>query len=419
MIDLAAAAGKMHITTQRMVAKHPFHANLVATGVFVPEPVRTMAVTVRDGLLTFLYDPAFVLATELDVLIGSLLHETGHVLADHLTANPANYPDRRARTIAEEVTVNEWIIEPLPPGVLRIDQFGLVPDEDTDTRYERLRDPKSGSVPNSGRRVPKKGTRGNKKTGRGRDSTPPIETFDDHSFWDATRNDPIRTRQVIDQVVVAAADRLGPDEGRSMSKGEHQRVRDARGRIPRCAASDEIDGGVGRVRWQPILERLVGRRREAVANFRRPSRRFPSFVGIVPAFFHRTARLRVCAVVDTSGSMDARTLAVINGELAVLARLHDVTVVQCDDRVRSVAPFTGQIARIIGRGNTDFRPPLERVFLADQGAEVVVYFCDGQGPAPVRAPRVPVIWAITAAGRRPAAWGHMISLPAASAARAS
>ncbi|MEA2327812.1 MAG: hypothetical protein QOE68_2771 [Thermoanaerobaculia bacterium] len=414
MIDVAAAAGKMHIVTQRMVAKHPFHANIVAGGVFVPETVRTMAVTVRDGLLTFVYDPSFVLATELDVLIGSLLHETGHVLADHLTANPADYPDRRARTIAEEVTVNEWIIEPLPPGVLRIDQFGLVPDEDTDTRYERLRDRKNGpAVPNSGPRVPKKGPRGNKKTPRGRDSTPPVQTFDDHSFWDATRNDPIGTRQVIDRVVIAAADGLSSDDGRCMSEAERQRVRDARGRMPRTAASEAIAGGVGRVRWQPLLEQLAGRRREAVATFRKPSRRFPSLVGIVPAFFHRTARLRVCAVVDTSGSMDARTLAVINGELVMLARLHDVTVVQCDDRIRSVAPFTGQIARIIGRGSTDFRPPLERDFLADRSAEVVVYFCDGQGPAPSQAPRVPVIWAITAAGRRPAAWGHMIRLPRA------
>jgi predicted metal-dependent peptidase len=411
MIDLAAAAGKMHIVTQRMVAKHRFHANIVAAGVFVAEPVKTMAVTVRDGLLTFIYDPAFVLATELDVLIGSLLHETGHVLADHLTANPADYPDRRARTIAEEVTVNEWIIEPLPPGVLRIDQFGLVSDEDTDTRYQRLRDRKGGpAVPNSGGGVPKKRMRGNKKTPRGPVSTPPIQTFDDHSFWDAARDDPTGTREVIDRAVIAAADRLNPDDAHSISEADQRRVRDARRRTLRCAVSEAIDGAVSGVRWQPLLDQLAGRRREAVATFRKPSRRFPSLIGIVPAFFHRSARLRVCAVVDTSGSMDARTLAVINGELVMLARLHDVTVVQCDDRVRSIASFTGQLARIIGRGSTDFRPPLEAAFLATHRPDVVIYFSDGEGTAPADAPRVPVIWALTQDGRRPAAWGRTVRL---------
>jgi|GEM_PF-2931852 len=231
MTDLAAAAGKMHIATQRMLAKYPFHAAIVAAGVFVPEPVKTMAVTVRDGALTFIYAPAFVVMTELDVLIGSLLHEVGHVLLDHLVADPAKYPDRRARTIAEEVTVNEWITEPLPPGVLRIDQFKLPPDEDTDERYRRLKGSKRRpAVRNPARRGPKKSQRCKKKSSHPRDSTGGTPTFDDHSFWDQARKDPNRTREVIDRVVIAASDRLRDVERARMTDADRRRVGEARAR---------------------------------------------------------------------------------------------------------------------------------------------------------------------------------------------
>jgi predicted metal-dependent peptidase len=412
MTDLAAAAGKMHIATQRMLAKYPFHATIVAAGVFVSEPVKTMAVTVRDGALTFIYDPAFVVMTELDVLIGSLLHEVGHVLLDHLVADPAKYPDRRARTIAEEVTVNEWITEPLPPGVLRIDQFKLPPDEDTDERYRRLRGSKKRpAVRNPARRGQKQPRRAKKTPSHPRDSTGGAQAFDDHSFWDQARRDPNRTREVIDRVVVAADDRLGDAERAAMSAAERQRVHDARARLMGdSAAAEAIGSGAARIRWEPLLEQFAGRRREAMATFRRPSRRFPALAGIVPSYVYPATRLRIVGVIDTSGSMDSGTLAIISAELEALARLHVVTVVQCDDRIRSVEPFAGPITRIVGRGATDFRPPLEPAFLAAIRPDVVVYFCDGDGAVPVKAPRIPVIWAISAGGRRPAAWGEIVRL---------
>jgi len=413
MRDVAAAAGKMHIVTQRMVAKYPFHANIVSGGVFVPEPVKTMAVTVRDGALTFIYDPAFVVATDLDVLIGSLLHEVHHVLEDHLFANPADYPDRQARTVAEEVTANEWIIEPLPPGVLRIDQFGLPADEDTDQRYRRLasRSKKPLAVQKTAPRGRKGAPHSRKRRSPRRDSAGRIHTFDDHTFWDKPRKVPDQTRGVIDRAVVAAADRLIDAERAALAGAVRQRVHDARIRLMGPSASTEAVGnGVARIRWEPILEQFSGRRRDATATFRRPSRRFPALAGIVPSYMYPPTKLRVIGVLDTSGSMESGTLGVINAELVALARLHDVTVVQCDDRIRSVAPFARPITEIVGRGATDFRPPLEAQFLAKHRPDVVVYFCDGAGAAPVRAPRVPVIWAITAGGLRPATWGHLVWL---------
>lgn len=415
MTDLAAASGKMHIVLQRMVARYPYHANIIAAGTFVAEPVKTMAVTVRNGRLVFLYDPRFVLAHALDVLIGALLHETGHVLADHLTADPAAYPDRRARTIAEEVTVNEWVSEPLPPGVLRHEAFGLPPNEDTDTRYGRLAAgrKKGASVPNSdasGRKVRAK----NRKTARKRtDSSASVRTFDDHSVWEHVRHD-AAARDVIDQAIIGAADLLSAAEWRNVPDAVRARVRDARARASaHGGVMEAVTEGVGRIRWRPLLEHVAARRRTSVANFRRPSRRHPALVGIVPSYAYQNGRLRIAGIIDTSGSIDAATLSVISAELAAIAALHTLTVVQCDDRIQSVAPFAGPITAVRGRGATDFRPPFEPLFLATLKADLVVYFCDGDGPAPLRPPAIPVIWAITPGGRTPARWGHVVVLPAA------
>jgi predicted metal-dependent peptidase len=411
MSDAAAAAGKMHIVTQRMLAKYPFHANIVAAGVIVEERVKTMAVTVRHGVLTFLYDPAFVIATDLDVLVGAILHEIGHVVAGHLTANPDDYPDRRARTIAEEVSVNETITEALPPGVLRIDQYDLPPDEDTDQRYERL----AGRTKKA-RDVQKKRSPGQKRTSR---TTKPakrsngngdVQTFDDHSVWNDARRTPDETRDVIDRAVAAAEDQLPDAAKRALPRALRERVLEARRRLGGRTASADVDTSNGVIPWQRILERFGGRRRDGVATYRRAPRRLPALAGIVPSYAYAPSKLRLMTVIDTSGSMERATLAVISAELTALARQHHVTVVQCDDAVRAVAPFSGPVTQIVGRGGTDFHPPFQGEFLSELRPDVIIYFCDGDGPAPMTAPRVPVIWAITDGGRRPAPWGHLVWL---------
>ena len=74
-----------------------------------------------------------------DELIGVFQHEINHLLFGHVVATPEDYPDSEARIIAEEVTVNEWVVVPLPGRPLTLDQFpSLKPLEDTKTRYARL-----------------------------------------------------------------------------------------------------------------------------------------------------------------------------------------------------------------------------------------------------------------------------------------
>jgi len=138
--ESALAKGMLRIAIQRMVKEHPFHAHMLPPDSLVCDPgVKTMGVTIRNGRIQYPYAPEFVLRCSYDELIGMFQHEVNHLLFSHLVANPEEYPDSEARIIAEEVTVNEWIMAPLPGRPLTLDQFpALKPLEDTKTRYAHL-----------------------------------------------------------------------------------------------------------------------------------------------------------------------------------------------------------------------------------------------------------------------------------------
>src|SRR5262249_52866906 len=72
----ARARGMMQIARARLASDYPYHAALVARGRLEEDAgVGTMAVTVRDGSLRFLYCPAFVNGCTPDELAAVLHHE--------------------------------------------------------------------------------------------------------------------------------------------------------------------------------------------------------------------------------------------------------------------------------------------------------------------------------------------------------
>ena len=157
-----------------------------------------------------------------------------------------------------------------------------------------------------------------------------------------------------------------------------------------------------------LLEQMAGSGRDRGARFDRPPRRSPELLGIVPAQARMRNRICVLAVIDTSGSMDDATLASIASILRIIEDAAELTVVECDTAIHRVYPFSGMIRSVVGRGGTDFRPPLEPAFLARTHAEAVVYFTDGEGRAPAKRPEMPVIWALTHGGSPPACWGKVL-----------
>jgi predicted metal-dependent peptidase len=165
-----------------------------------------------------------------------------------------------------------------------------------------------------------------------------------------------------------------------------------------------------RADWRQLLRRFVRRAVELRPVFNRPPRRFLGLVGIVPGRVRRYGKARVLAVIDTSGSVSAQMLADISAELDRMSRSQDVVVVECDTEVRAHYPYRGPLRHVHGRGGTDLRPPLRAAFLNEVRPDVVVYFTDGHGPSPPRAPATPLIWCLVPGGRPPASWGRVIYL---------
>jgi hypothetical protein len=362
-----------------------------------------MGVTVLGNDLILYFNPAFVLGISADELGGVLLHEVHHVVLGHVQADPADFPDDWARTVAEEVTVNEFVREPLPSGVITLDLFPkLPPMESTRQRYDRLR------------RITRR--RPINSPGRGAAPAQPDcrtpssalgATLDDHSVWTSARDDPERSAAAVRDVLQHAAMEVGaaqvPAEIREACEGQ--------GIGLTAGETDRATGGTeqGHLDWRRLLRQHIGLSLEMRPAFDRPPRRFPELIGIVPAHRCRPSRPRIMAIIDTSGSISGGLLEAIDAELARLARTHTVKVVECDCAIRRVYDYRPVTARR-GGGGTDFRPPLEPTFLRRHQPDLITYFTDGYGHAPVTAPRIPVIWCLTPGGERPAPWGRVIRM---------
>lgn len=420
------ARGLLEIAQKRMVETYPFHARFVAMWQRqATTAVDTMGVTVHHGEISLFYNPAFVETCGFAELIGVLHHEVNHLLFEHVFLDLSKFPDQQALLVAEEVTANEWIREPLPGTPLLLAQFPhLPPNEDTFTRYQRL----ATGIPPARLRRPrsrKKATRDPKGPAAGPntlclvpkmsasdsdfDSWKPL---DDHSLWQAALVAAPLGRLVVRVAIRQVAARLSPAEWQLVPLGiQHQIAHLCRDNAP--GASDEALSVAhdSPLNWRHILQRYVREATEVRPVFTRAPRRFPDFIGIVPGRLYRPGSTIVMAVIDTSGSMSTTLLETIASELDRMAAVHRITVVECDAAVHRVAPYRGRLRKVRGRGGTDLRPPFDTPLLNQIRPDVLVYFTDGGGPAPAAPPPLPVIWCLTPEGQTPAAWGRTIHLP--------
>lgn len=380
-----------------------------------------MGVTIRDARLQFWYAPAYVCRCDFDELIGLLHHEINHVLFGHLLAQPDEFPDQSARIIAEEVTVNEWIVERLPGSPITIEQHPCLPPlEDTATRYARLVEdsPRSGrkSLPSAPKTVPmgRKLVQSGQKTPRaGRETESSSVEFsptplDNHAIWEHARKNPHVGRLVISTAVREARIALNHRDWEQIPR----RVRDQIDVVTGDAKSEEATEPIhperaGSINWKQLLRRFVTKTLQRRPALHRAPRRFPELIGVVPGSSQSGARHRVMAVIDTSASMSIDMLEQIGGELRNLARTCDVTVVECDCEIQATYPFRGDLTTVQGRGGTDIRPPFEADVLQQIRPDVVIYFTDGAGPAPIAPPKVPTLWCLLS-NVVPAEWGDSV-----------
>ena len=227
-------------------------------------------------------------------------------------------------------------------------------------------------------------------------------TIDDHSMWEDDNFDREAAKNATQAVISDAVAEVGLDN----VPEELRPFVGCQAGASRASLSGDRNG---QLPWQTILRRYVGRIRRPRPVFGRPPRRYPHLVGIVPGRQYQAARPTIMAVIDTSGSLTEELLEEIVTELGHLAKTNRVLVVECDCQIHAVYQYK-PIEGVAGRGGTDFRPPFEPEFLRKHRPDLVVYFTDGEGPAPDQPPKVGVIWCLVGDGKCPATWGKVIRL---------
>ena len=134
----------------------------------------------------------------------------------------------------------------------------------------------------------------------------------------------------------------------------------------------------------------------------------------------RSEKLRAVVAVDTSGSTSGDLPAFFSELNALLGTFgaYELTLIQCDAEVGSVETFddaspfdSNRKWKATGGGGTDFRPVFRYV---DEHPELdpalLIYFTDGCGAYPDRAPSYPVMWLLTEDGTCNADWGMQVKL---------
>lgn len=350
---------------------------------------------------------------------GVLLHEIQHVVLGHLASESLHRVTHpRLVEIAMEISANEPITDPLPPGGVTLAQFepyGVREGQSTLERYVLLRDAwRRGEL-----------------------------HLQDHwlsRMWDLHRPTRRGGRCAgVGDLVDARSDgateeswaRDGWGLGEETSAWALTRMREAIQRHlrgPRGGDDDLRDpgGALGakalervllhtaegaRLSWPRVLRAAFPAVRRVTPDYQRPNRRFQSRVGEVPGRRRRAPPPRILAAVDTSGSMSGDALDRCAREVARLARHARVLVAECDAAVHRVRPVGPQMQSWLGGGDTDFSPVFAEA-RARGGVDGVVYFTDGRGALPALPPGLPVLWVITHDDPVDLPWGAVMRLPA-------
>ena len=125
----------------------------------------------------------------------------------------------------------------------------------------------------------------------------------------------------------------------------------------------------------------------------------------------------VWVVQDTSGSMGTKEIGTSFREIAGLIEnlgVTEVTYTEADADVtcqpKKVTVHDLSRMEITGRGGTDFRPAIEFAKQADPPPDVLIYFTDGDGPAPDLPPEFQVVWCVVDSYHKqaPAEWGTTV-----------
>ena len=363
----------------RLVVRAPFFGSIALGLKWIAAPsVGTMA---TDGRAVW-FNPGWCEVQGAEKTMGVIAHEVVHVVNKHHLRRRDRDP--RRWNIACDLFVNR---------VLLADHFAL-PDSlifDSGNRFAGLpveviyeRYPVSGEAPPSAGGPAGAGSPGTiapaDHWGEVRDLT------DAHGapLTDAARRQAEDDLDVRIRQAAAAATRAG-----RFSAG----------------LTEMVEAALDRADWRDRFRTLFDGALRSEASWARPNRRLLPHGLYLPGW-RRAGAVRIAFVLDTSGSISARELAIYLGNLLGLIEETgpgQVAVIQCDSEVRRVEYLgpgeTVDCLEVAGRGGTRFQPAFD--WIADSGfqPQVIVYATDLVSSDQPADPAIPVIWLTPTQGR--------------------
>ena len=149
--------------------------------------------------------------------------------------------------------------------------------------------------------------------------------------------------------------------------------------------------------WRTLLWRFLAR---SPVDFEGYDRRFIGSGLYLEDLQGDSLKARVC--IDTSGSIDQETLAQFLAELKGIIAAYpqiDLKLYYADTKL--YGPHTleeEQVFQPQGGGGTDFRPFFKAMERHDHDDALLIYFTDGYGMQPGKAPSSEILWIVTEKG---------------------
>lgn len=154
-----------------------------------------------------------------------------------------------------------------------------------------------------------------------------------------------------------------------------------------------------KVPWRQALREFIRIHAKDDYCWSRPNRRYLAQGVILPSL-HSERMGRIVFGVDTSGSIDADTLAEFASEIQAAldeCRPEAMDVIYCDAAVNGTREFLpGDAVKLepLGGGGTRFAPVFEHIAKMEEAPVCCIYLTDGHGSFPAKEPDYPVLWAL-------------------------
>lgn len=208
--------------------------------------------------------------------------------------------------------------------------------------------------------------------------------FDDHSMWPDDAEQAETIKQIIDDMLVFAAEETEKACGRI--PGEIRgRLEDIRKKKKPKPVAD----------WKRYFRRYLGNEFSEFIrkSKKRESRRFPDAAGNR----HRR-KSHILVAIDTSGSVSMPEFREFFGQIKTLTATADFHVIECDARIQYEYDFKGKPNEMLhGGGGTDFTPVTQYYNEHRRQYDALVYFTDGYCDIPKDTPK-DTLWVISSNG---------------------